>query len=49
MSDNSKINIYVNSINRRSDETASNFSIIIPDRLLKVNNKFNHWLKLEIF
>ena len=38
MSDNSKINIYVNSINRRQDETPSNFSIIIPDGLLKVSN-----------
>ena len=38
MSDNSKINIYVNSINRRTDETPSNFSIIIPDGLLKVSN-----------
>jgi hypothetical protein len=34
----SKINIYVNSKNRKSDETPSNFSVIIPDGLLKVNN-----------
>jgi hypothetical protein len=33
----SKINIYVNSKNRKVDETASNFSIIIPDGLLRVN------------
>ena len=33
----SKINIYVNSKNRKSDETPSNFSVIIPDGLLKVN------------
>ena len=33
----SKINIYVNSKNRKSDETASNFSVIIPDGLLRVN------------
>ncbi len=34
----SKINIYVNSKNRKSDETPSNFSVIIPDGLLKVDN-----------
>ena len=33
----SKINIYINSRKRKVDETASNFSIIIPDGLLKVN------------
>jgi len=33
----SKINIYVNSKNRKSDETPSNFSVIIPDGLLKCN------------
>ena len=38
MSDDSKINVYVNSKNRRTDETASNFNIIIPDGLLKVNS-----------
>lgn len=38
MSNNNKINLYVNSKNRRTDETASNFNIIIPDGLLKVNN-----------
>jgi len=32
----SKINIYVNSKNRKSDETPSNFSVIIPDGLLRV-------------
>ena len=32
----SKINIYVNSRRRKTDETASNFSVIIPDGLLKV-------------
>ena len=36
MSDNSKINIYINSKNRRTDETTSNFNVIIPDGLLKV-------------
>ena len=38
MSENSKINIYVNSKNRRTDETASNFNVIIPDGLLKVTS-----------
>jgi len=33
----SKINIYINSKNRKVDETASNFSIIIPDGLLRIN------------
>ncbi len=33
----SKINIYVNSKNRKSDEKPSNFSIIIPGGLLNVN------------
>ena len=32
----SKINIYVNSRRRKTDETASNVSVIIPDGLLKV-------------
>ena len=34
----SKINIYVNSKNRKSDESPSNFSVILPDGLLKVNS-----------
>ena len=33
----SKINVYVNSRKRKTDETASNFNVIIPDGLLKVN------------
>jgi hypothetical protein len=37
MADDSKINIYVNSKNTRTDETASNFNVIIPDGLLKVS------------
>ena len=37
----SKINIYVNSKNRRKDETVSNFNSIILDGLLKVNNNNN--------
>ena len=38
MVDDSKINIYVNSRNRRTDETASNFNVIITDGLSKINN-----------
>lgn len=33
----SKINIFISSKNRKSDESPSNFSVIIPDGLLKVN------------
>jgi hypothetical protein len=33
----SKINIDVNSKNRKSDETPSNFSVITADGLLRVN------------
>ncbi len=33
----SKINIFVNSKNRRVDETPSNLSIIILDGLLRIN------------
>ena len=32
----SKINIYVNPKNRKSDESPSNFSVIIPDGFLNV-------------
>jgi len=39
MSDKSKINIYVNSKNKRTDETVSNFNVIIPDGLLKISEK----------
>ena len=38
MADDRKINIYVNSRNKRKDETASNFNAIIPDGLLKLNS-----------
>jgi hypothetical protein len=31
-----KVNIYVNSKNRKSDEPASNFSVVIPDGFLRV-------------
>ena len=33
----SKINVYVKSRKRKTDESASNFSVIVPDGLLKVN------------
>jgi hypothetical protein len=36
----SKINIYVNSKNRKSDESPSNFSGITPDDLLYCYNNF---------
>ena len=38
MSDHNKLNIYINSKNRITDETPSNCNVIIPDGLLKVNN-----------
>ena len=45
----SKINIYVNSKNRKSDETPSNFSVIIPDGLIKVNNDEYFTLSVNSF
>ena len=42
----SKINIYVSSKNRKSDESPSNFSVIIPDGLLKVND--NEFFTLSV-
>ena len=45
----SKINIYVNSKRRKSDETPSNFSVIIPDGLLKVNNDEYFTLSVNSF
>ena len=49
MTDDSKINIYVNSKNRKSDETASNFNVIIPDQLLKINNNQSFELNVISF
>jgi hypothetical protein len=49
MADDSKINIYVNSKNRRTDETSSNFNVIIPDGLLKVNNNQSFELNVISF
>jgi len=45
----SKINIYVNSKNRKSDETPSNFSVLIPDGLLKCNNDEYFTLSVNSF
>ena len=45
----SKINIYVNSKNRKSDETPSNFSVIIPNGLLKVNKHEYFTLSVNSF
>ena len=45
----SKINIYVNSKIKMSDETASNFSVIIPDGLLKVNKDEYFTLSVNSF
>ena len=49
MADDSKINIYVNSRNRRSDETPSNFNVIIPDGLLQVNKSQSFELNVISF
>ncbi len=45
----SKINIYVNSKNRKSDESPSNFSVIIPDDLLKINKDEYFTLSVNSF
>jgi len=45
----SKINIYVNSKNRKIDESPSNFSVIIPDGLLKCNTDEYFTLSVNSF
>ena len=45
----SKVNIYVNSKNTKSDETPSNFSVIIPDGLLRVNKDEYFTLSVNSF
>ena len=45
----SKVNIYVNSKNRKPDETASNFNVIIPDGLLRVNKDEYFTLSVNSF
>ena len=45
----SKINIYVNSKNRKSDESPSNFSVIIPDDLLKIKKDEYFTLSVNSF
>ena len=39
MSDHNKLNIFIIKNNKRTDETPSNFNVIIPDGLLKVNSE----------
>jgi hypothetical protein len=45
----SKINIYVNSKNRKSDESPSNFNVIIPNDLLKINKDEYFTLSVNSF
>jgi len=45
----SKINVYVNSRKRKTDETASNFNVIVPDGLLKVNKDQYFTLSVNSF
>ncbi len=49
MSENSKINIYVNPKNRRTDKPTSNFNVVIPDALLKSNNNVEFELHVISF
>ncbi len=46
MSENSYINIYVNSKNRRTDKPRSNFNVIIPNGLLKTG--YNKIFELNV-
>jgi hypothetical protein len=45
----SKINIYVNSKNIKSDESPSNFSVIVPNDLLKINKDEYFTLSVNSF
>jgi hypothetical protein len=45
----SKLDIYVNSKNRKPDEIPSNFSVIIPDGLLRVNKDEYFTLSVNSF
>jgi hypothetical protein len=45
----SKINICVNSKNRKSDESPSNFSVIIPDDLIIINQDEYFTLSVNSF
>ncbi len=42
----SRINLYINSKHRKTDETSSNFNINIPNNLLQVHN--NEYLELSV-
>ena len=38
-----KVNVYINSKNRATNETVSNFNIAIPDGLLRLYDKNEYW------
>ena len=38
-----KVNVYINSKNRATNETVSNFSVTIPDSLLVLHDKNEYW------
>ena len=38
-----KVNVYINSKNRSSSETVSNFNVAIPEGLLRLYNKDEYW------
>jgi hypothetical protein len=38
-----KVNVYINSKNRATNETVSNFSVTIPDSLLALHDKNEYW------
>ena len=40
---NDKVNVYINSKNRATSETVSNFNIAIPDGLLRLYDKNEYW------
>jgi len=40
---NDKVNVYINSKNRATNETVSNFNIAIPDGLLRLYDKNEYW------
>ena len=38
-----KVNVFINSKNRAQNEEVSNFSVAIPDALLRLHNKDEYW------
>jgi hypothetical protein len=45
-----KVNVYINSKNRSSSETVSNFNVAIPEGLLRLYNKDEYWsLNINFF